>query len=318
MKSFLVACIFSVLIYAHAHSADTSFVAYEQKVPGLAQPFTMTPIAGGTFKMGSPASESNRDMDEGPQASLKIAPFWMGTHEITHDLYNLFFTDESLSQNSDVDGITRPSQPYLDFSLGMGREGGFPANSMKQYGAIMFCKWLYQKTGLFYRLPTEAEWEYACRAGSKTRYFFGDDPSALKEYAWYAENSEGKYHKTGLLKPNAWGLYDILGNVAEWTLDQYDVDYFKTIKKSGDNPLIVPTKMHPRTVRGGAYNDAPEAMRSANRIASDLVWNRRDPQIPKSVWWNADAPFVGFRLVRPYAQPTEEEIKAFFALHLGE
>jgi formylglycine-generating enzyme required for sulfatase activity len=202
-------------------------------------------------------------------------------------------------------------------TLGMGKEGGFPANSMQQYGALMYCKWLYKNTGIFYRLPTEAEWEYACRAGTTTIFPFGDDEAKLGEYAWYSSNSDNRYHKVGLKKPNAWGLYDMLGNVGEWVLDQYQPEYYATITDNAVDPVRQPEARHPRTVKGGAYNDETKDLRSANRRMSDLVWNRRDPQIPRSRWWNADAPFVGFRIVRPLKQPTTEEAEQFFQTYLG-
>ncbi|WP_236652829.1 formylglycine-generating enzyme family protein, partial [Chitinophaga vietnamensis] len=201
--------------------------------------------------------------------------------------------------------------PYIDLTLGMGKAGGFPANSMSQYGALMYCRWLYAKTGIFYRLPTAAEWEYACRAGASTAYPFGNDTSKLKEYAWYKGNSEDKYHKVAQLKPNAWGLYDMLGNVEEWTMDQYDE---KGVANASDNnPWTVPTAKTPRTLKGGSFDDFAAQLRCAARVKSDPVWNRRDPQIPKSSWWNADAPFVGFRIVQPVRQPTKEEAEKFFA-----
>jgi formylglycine-generating enzyme required for sulfatase activity len=199
----------------------------------------------------------------------------------------------------------------------MGKSGGFPANSMSQYGALMYCKWLYNKTGIFYRLPTEAEWEYACRAGSQKAYSFGDDENELKDYAWYAASSGNKYHQIKKLKPNSWGLYDMYGNVAEWTLDQYDENYFEKIKSNHENPLIKPQSKYPITLKGGHFRDEASNLRSAARLASSRKWNARDPQIPKSKWWIADAPFVGFRIVRPQQQPSPEEITQFFTQALG-
>ena len=104
----------------------------------------------------------------------------------------------------------------------------YPALAMTQYSAIQFCKWLYARTGVFYRLPTEAEWEYACRAGSTTEFSFGDEETKLGEYAWYKLNSNKKTQPVGLKKPNAWGLYDMYGNVAEWTYDQYNANFHAT------------------------------------------------------------------------------------------
>jgi formylglycine-generating enzyme required for sulfatase activity len=302
--------------FALGQASDTSFSAYNQTVPGFTIQFKMTPIKKGAFTMGSPVNEKGRDADEGPQRTFSISAFWMGAYEVTYDEYKVFLTDESFTQNNNSDAITRPSPPYIDFTLGMGKEGGYPANSMQQYGALMYCYWLYKKTGIFFRLPTEAEWEYACRAGTTTTYFFGNGEKELDQYAWYGNNSGNHYHKVGELKPNPWGLYDILGNVDEWTLDQYNEDYFRIEKDSTNNPLIQPTKRNPRTIRGGDYKGPPIDLRPAARIRSDISWNRRDPQIPKSKWWNTDAPFVGFRIVRPLQQPTAEQAEKFFELYL--
>ena len=296
---------------------DTSFKKYEQSIPGSSIKFSMIAIPAGTFAIGSSAKDKMKEEDEIPQHTVTLSPFWMGAYEVTFDEFNLFFNDISLSQNIPTDAVTRPSSPYIDMTLGMGKEGGFPANSMQQFGALMYCKWLYKKTGVFFRLPTEAEWEYACRAGTTTVYPFGDDGSKLDEYAWYAGNSENKYHKVGQKKPNAWGLYDMLGNVGEWVLDQYQADYYTTLTDKMVDPMRHPDAKHPRTVKGGAYNDEAKNLRSANRLMSDKVWNRRDPQIPKSKWWNADAPFVGFRIVKPVKQPTAEEAETFFQTYLG-
>jgi formylglycine-generating enzyme required for sulfatase activity len=295
-----------------AQIADSSFHAYDQPIPGSEFKYRMVPIPAGSFLMGSPNGEKNREKNEGPQQRITLSAFWMGAYEVSYLEYNTFFQDETFSQNNDQDAITRPSAPYIDFTLSMGKEAGFPANSMQQYGAMMFCRWLYAKTGIFYRLPTEAEWEYACRAGSTTAYYFGEDNASINEYAWNKSNSNGTYHKSGLLKPNAWGLYDMLGNVAEWTLDQYDDNYFQQIADNRTDPVIMPVTRHPNTVKGGSYKDDAENMRCAYRIPTDPVWNRRDPQIPKSKWWNADAPFLGFRIIRVLKQPAKEEVETYF------
>ena len=278
----------------------------------------MVPVPAGTFTMGSNSNETGRDDDEGPQTIFNISPFWMGQYEVTQEEFLSFTNDMNLAMNIDADAITRPSQPYIDFTPGMGKGGRYPANSMQQYGALMYCRWLYQKTGIFFRLPTEAEWEYAARAGSSSRFFSGDDENILSDYAWYNKNSGDKYHEVGLLKPNAWGLYDMAGNIAEWTLDQYEEKYFEQLKSEKDNPVLKPEKRHPRTLKGGSYADTANELRVANRIKSDLKWNQRDPQIPKSKWWNTDAPFIGFRIIRPLEQPTVEEVESFFKLYLGK
>ncbi|WP_341834091.1 SUMF1/EgtB/PvdO family nonheme iron enzyme [Chitinophaga pollutisoli] len=298
------------LCAAAAQAQTTPFEAYDQKIEGTDVTIKMVPVKAGEFLLGSPAAEKGRSADEGPQKKVKVDAFWMGAYEVTFDQYDLY-ADKDKDKSPLPDGMTRPSPPYIDLTLGMGKSGGFPANSMSQYGALMYCRWLYNKTGVFFRLPTEAEWEYACRAGSKTAYPFGNEASKLKEFAWTAENSEDKYHKVGELKPNAWGLYDMLGNVAEWTMDQYEAEAYKTLDAT--NPWLKPTDKTPRTVRGGNYMDAAASVRSASRLMSDIAWNDRDPQIPKSKWWNADAPFVGFRIVRPLKQPTKAEAEQFFA-----
>jgi formylglycine-generating enzyme required for sulfatase activity len=291
-----------------------SLKAYQQKIDGTPVSFSMVPIGAGKFRMGSAASEVERDVDEGPLKEIEIAAFWMEAHEVTFAEWDAFFKDNTLPQSKTIDGITRPTPQYIDLTWGMGRDLKQPTNSMSQQAAMMYCKWLYYKTGFFYRLPTEAEWEYACRAGSTTKYPFGDNVGALKEYAYYQENSEAKFHAVATKKPNAWGLYDMLGNLSEWTLDQYEVDYYQ--KGSNKNPLNPPVARYRKAVRGGSYFDAPNELRCANRIPSEAKWNQRDPQIPKSRWWLTDAPYVGFRVVRPLAQPTEQEIENFYAGYL--
>jgi formylglycine-generating enzyme required for sulfatase activity len=314
-KVSLVICSFflpALCYVVQAQTASQKFVAYQQPIPGIAVKISLVPVPGGTFMMGSGNAEKGRQTHEGPAKKISVSPFWIGAYEVTFEEYDAFFKDEMFSRNETTDAITRPSPPYIDLTLGMGKEGGFPANSMSQYGALMFCRWLYNKTGVFYRLPTEAEWEYASRAGASTAYPFGSDTTGLSKYAWYKINSEDKYHKTGLKAPNKLGIYDMHGNVAEWTLDQYEDDYFGKIGASPKDPLIIPTARHPRTVKGGSFQDEAMELRSAARLKSNLDWNRRDPQIPRSRWWNADAPFIGFRIVRPQKQPAAAEIDKFF------
>lgn len=306
----------SVSFGVNAQATKDSFNAYRQPIPGSTIGFKMVPLQGGTFTMGSPTAEKGRRVNEGPAKQVFISPFWMGANEVTYDEYDAFFKDEAFSRNETTDAVTRPSPPYIDLTLGMGKEGGFPANSMSQYGALMYCRWLYKKTGIFYRLPTEAEWEYACRTESKTAYPLGNDTTGLSRHAWYKQSSDNRYHKTGLKEPNKWGLYDMQGNVAEWTLDEFDESYFSKIGDNPKDPLIKPTAWYPRSLKGGSYQDDAGELRSAARLKSNPDWNRRDPQIPRSRWWNADAPFVGFRIVRPVLQPAEEEVNKFFADYL--
>jgi formylglycine-generating enzyme required for sulfatase activity len=302
-----------------AQTAAEDFKEYQQTIPGSALQFKMVPINGGSFLMGSSNKEKYREADESPQRKVVISPFWMAAFEVSRDEFDVFYKDETTSQNSTVDAITRPSPQYIDFSLGMGKEGGYPVNSLSQYAALMYCRWLYNKTGIFYRLPTEAEWEYACRAGTSTTYFFGNDENELNKYAWYKNNSDNKFHKAGEKLPNSWGLYDMLGNVSEWTLDHYYEKKMETMTDNSIDPFSPPEKArYPKALRGGAFvNDAAE-LRCANRFQSEASWNRRDPQIPKSKWWLTEAGFAGFRVIRPKQQPSKEEAESFFKQYLGK
>jgi formylglycine-generating enzyme required for sulfatase activity len=296
----------------------TDFQAYSQTIAGSSATIEMLPINGGRFKMGSPNSEKGRKPDEGELQTVEIDSFWMAKYEITWDIYELFMfrkIDKEVGErasevNISVDAVSGATKPYVEMSFGMGKKG-FPAINMTQYAAITFCKWLTAKTGHFYRLPTEAEWEYACRAGSQTAYHFGDNAKALKEYAWYKDNSQNKYQPVGQKKPNAWGIYDMHGNVAEWTMDQYTPNYSGRASIN-QNPWVIPDKLYPHSVRGGSWQDAPTDLRSAARRASDPSWKKRDPQLPKSRWWLTDAPFVGFRVVRPKTTPSPAEMEKYW------
>ncbi len=297
---------------------------YTNTIPGTDVKFEMVPIPGGEYVMGTPDSEKDRKPDEGPQHPVKIPPFWMGKFEVTWDAYLLFMysddekklrethpTEAKVDEVSDA--VTRPSKPYVDMSFGMGKSG-FPAIAMTQHGANKFCHWLSARTGQFYRLPTEAEWEYACRAGTKTAYSFGDDPAQLPEYGWFFDNSDSKYQRVGKKKPNPWGLYDMHGNVCEWVLDQFDPNYYKQFdpQKVVTNPWNKATKAYPHSVRGGSWDDDPPALRSGARGHSDRSWKATDPQLPKSIWYLTDAKIVGFRLVRPLEVPPANEMVKYW------
>ena len=282
---------------------------YEQKIQGSGVHFKMAPIPAGKFQIGSKSILA--DADESPVAETELSAFWMGEHEVTFEEWDLYFKDMSLPQSKNIDGITRATPQYIDLTWGMGREGRHPANSMSQQAAMMYCKWLYTKTGFFFRLPTEAEWEYACKANNPAG---GNDPELLKESGYFKDNSDAKFHFVKEKKPNAWGLYDMLGNLSEWTIDQYDPAYYQKI--SSKDPITIPGSKYPRTVRGGSYLDPANQLRCTNRIPSDAKWNQRDPQIPKSRWWLTDGMFVGFRVVRPEKQPSKGEIEKFYEMYL--
>jgi formylglycine-generating enzyme required for sulfatase activity len=297
---------------------------YTNAIPGTQVTYAMVPIPGSEFVMGSPEAEKGRKPDEGPQHKVTISPFWMGRCEVTWNEYELFmYPDEEhrvrMTQQTDeagdklADAITHPSKPYVEMSFGMGKDN-YPAISMTQHAANKYCQWLSAKTGQFYRLPTEAEWEYAARAGTTTTYFFGDDTNQLSQYAWFEDNSDFKYQKVGKKKPNPWGLYDIYGNVTEWVLDQYDPDFYKQCASKGEltDPWNKATKAYPHSVRGGSWDDEAVKCRSAARRGSDRSWKMQDPQLPKSVWYFSDAQFVGFRIIRPLKVPPPEEMQKYW------
>ncbi|MCX2451020.1 SUMF1/EgtB/PvdO family nonheme iron enzyme [Pedobacter sp. PLR] len=303
-----------LLLAAFSASAQEKHQPYKQQIDGTKLNFEMQAIPGGEFQMGSKKGKA----DELPLHKVTIDPFWMSTFEVTWDIYEPFLykdyetTHSTTAVPANVDAVTRPTKPYLDMTFGMGKEN-HPALAMTNYNAIQYCKWLYARTGVFYRLPTEAEWEYASRAGNTTDYAFGNEPSKLGEYAWFKDNSGGKTHEVGKKKPNQWGLYDMYGNVGEWTYDQYQPDFYASVNgEKGKNPVAIPDKLYSHVIRGGSYDDGAKELRSAARLASDPVWKQLDPQIPKSNWWFPEAPFIGIRLVRPATAPSKAEIEAYY------
>ena len=305
---------------------------YTQKIPGTDVSFNLAPIPGGTFTMGSPEAEKKRKADEGPQFTVAVDPFWMGTCEVTQAEYSLFLENyqrlakkgaPAIPKDKLADAVTYPT-PIYTMEAGpvlerMGEGGKFPAVIMSQYAARQYTKWLSKKTGHFYRLPTEAEWEYAARAGSTTAYSFGDDVKQLPEYSWFFDNSDKagdlSYREVGTKKANPWGLYDMHGNVANWCIDAYAADWYKqfagkTVKWS--EIVNWPKEQYPRVIRGGSFQTDAEQCRSASRIASNEKLNLRDPQLPKSAHWLSEGFWIGFRVIAPVKEPTEAQKHKFW------
>lgn len=312
-----------MVVYGEDSKSPKSMQPYVETIPGTTVKFELVPIPGGSFMMGSPSSEAKRFPDEVPQHEVTIRPFWMSTTEVTWNEYDLFAfsfdikkkKQQGVDLNSQpeseksADAVTRPTPPYADETFGLGREGQ-PVICITHHAAMEYCRWLSAKTGKIYRLPTEAEWEYACRAGTQSVYSFGDNPANLKDYAWYVDNSDGKPQKIGTRKPNPWGLYDMYGNAAEWVLDEYDAKFYSTFKEGSSviSPVFIPTeRQYPHVVRGGSWDDEAFMLRSAARRASNDDWSMLDPQQPKSIWWHTNATFVGFRVVRPLEE--QENLK---------
>ncbi|MDH4239948.1 MAG: formylglycine-generating enzyme family protein [Phycisphaerae bacterium] len=273
--------------------------------------FNMVLVPGGTFDMGSPKDEPGRKEDEGPQHKVRISPFYLCTTETTIEIFMAYYQETMTSKKDffeeektekeakqgkdDVDALTGPTPVYGDLTMGYSKK--HPAMGMTWHNATFFCKWLSKKTGRKYRLPTEAEWEYACRAGSTNVFGFGNDQKQLVEFASYEANSDDETSEVARKKPNSWGLYDMLGNVREWVYDFYNPEAYKdTAKKS---PAINPQgpksgKVH--VARGGDYSSSIEELRCTARAFEEEWWRSGDPQIPKSKWWLPEMDIIGFRI----------------------
>jgi formylglycine-generating enzyme required for sulfatase activity len=294
----------------------TRHQSYTESVPGTKIQFEMVAIPAGTFVMGSPAGEPGRAADEGPAHTVRIAPLWVARTETTWDQYDPFAFGQSVpaptttgapATPAGADAMSRPSPPYGDESFGFGK-GTQPAINVQHHAAMEYCRWLSLKTGKFYRLATEAEWEYAARAGTTTAYSFGNDPAQLGQYGWFSGNSGGRPHPVGQKAANAWGLFDMHGNVAEWIVDHYDPKYYAQVPANAQGPVLLPSdRRYSYGARGGSWDDPAARLRSAARRGSTEEWNRRDPQSPQSIWWHTDATFVGFRIVR--AVDEQESLK---------
>ena len=296
------------------------FENLSEKVPGTTLSFEMVAIPQGTFEMGSPDKEELRKPDEGPVRTVKISGFWIGKTEVSWDEYLEFFKATASQGRKEVvvnqpvtDAITGPTPPWGAPDQGWGK-GTHPAITMSWKAANTYCMWLSKKTGKKYRLPTEAEWEYACRSGSKEPYFFpgspkkysstglfkklfGPDTTTINSYVVYKVNSLSKTREPGLVKENPFGLKNMLGNVAEFCYDYYAPNAYNTAKGTLTNPTG-PESGQEHVIRGGSFKSDAKDVRSAARdFTKTKAWLITDPQMPKSVWWYSDSNDVGFRIV---------------------
>lgn len=297
-------------------------VPYKTKIPGSDVEFEMVPIPGGEYMMGSPDGEEGRSKNEGPQIKVNVKPFWMGKHEVTWKEYMEYMNLDDkfkafeaakirlVTKENAIDAISAPSglyEPEHTFEKGDGPDQ--PAVTMTQYAARQYTKWLSKTSGDFFRLPTGAEWEYACRAGTTTAFHFGDDASKLGEYAWYSENSDDERRDVGQKKPNPWGLYDMHGSASEWVIDTDSDDGYaawqgKTI--DADKDIRWPKTLNNQIVRGGSFElDAEECRSAAFMTTEEEDWKDYDPNIPLSPWWFTTEPAtgVGMRIIRPLDAP---------------
>ena len=206
-------------------------------------------------------------------AGRDIASFLIGRTELTWDAYDPFaFGPGSGGSRGSADAVSRPSRPYGAPDYGFGH-AGYPVISVTKDAAEAYCRWLSEKTGRRYRLPTEVEWAHAAQLAAGTKPLRRQRRDAL---SWHRGNAAAKSHPSGKKAADALGLRDLFGNVAEWVT-------------TVDGQLVT---------RGGSWRDAPENVGPDARAVQDDSWNERDPQIPKSPWWLSDGPFVGFRIVR--------------------
>jgi formylglycine-generating enzyme required for sulfatase activity len=319
----------------------TEFSNFTEMIPGTTVSFNMIAIPGGIFNMGSPANEHFRKNDEGPVRKVTISPFFMGEIEVTWEQYWAFYS-ETMSEGRippndvyianekvkqalfeqftkknkngiEVDAISGPTPPFGFPDQGWGGTDR-PAITMTHYAAEMFCLWLSQKTGKHYRLPTEAEWEYAARGSTQTAYFFEGDPKKFSEtgffrrifgadttlinsYIYYEKNSRNKTGEPSRIKKNPFGLKNMLGNVLEYCSDRYSSESYSQTSAETVNPTG-PEKGIEHVLRGGNYLSKAEDLRCAARFSTQHdLWMKTDPQMPKSIWWYSDIKGIGFRVV---------------------
>ena len=309
----------STVLFTEAAKVD-KFEAFTEKIPGTNVSFDMVAISGGSFNMGSPDDEPLRKPDEGPVHKVTVSQFWMGKVEVTWDEYLAFFkatssqgrTEGQVVKNKNVDVISGATPPWGAPDQGWGK-GSRPAITMSWHAADVYCHWLSKVTGKKYRLPTEAEWEYACRGGTTTPYYFTGDPKKYTSQGFfrklfkpdtaniaalvvYKVNSSSRTEEPSFVKTNPFGLKNMSGNVAEFCSDYYSPDEYKTdsVRINPSGPLAG----QERVIRGGSFKSDAKDVRSAARdFTKTKSWRVTAPQMPKSIWWYSDCIDVGFRVV---------------------
>ncbi len=308
------------------------FGNFTEKIPNSSVAFNMKAIPGGKFMMGSPDDEPFRRTDEGPVHEVELSPFFMAEIEVSWDEYMAFYVQTAaegrstdteglrtgMDEETDADAISGATPPYgqPDQGWGMGQR---PAISFSYHAAETYCRWLSLVTGKTYRLPTEAEWEYACRAGSQEPYFFPGNPkkfektglaarlskndtAVINTFVIYKGNSPSKTQLPESVKPNAFGLRNMAGNVAEFCADWYSpTAYTSTAVRNPKGPADGTEHV----IRGGTFQSTAGYVRSATRDYTRTEdWLKTDPQMPKSIWWYSDCFNVGFRVVCEFDNKT--------------
>lgn len=296
---------------------------YTETVPNTIISFKMKAIPGGSYIIGSPGDVQIKEPDEYPQKEVKISPFFMAETEVTWDQFLAFYsataaegrtTDtEGTRTETDVDAITGPTPPYgqPDQNWGLGER---PAITMTHHAAETYCKWLSKVTGKNYRLPTEAEWEYAARGGTQTPFFFEGRPKdfikkgfpvnlfskesdLIDRYVIYEDNSREKTEPPDAVEANPYGLKHMLGNVGEYCSDWYAEDAYERLEDGVLDPEG-PESGEEHVFRGGYFRSPVGDVRCASRdYTKSEAWMKTDPQMPKSIWWYSDCNYIGFRVV---------------------